>query len=78
MFGTWNLLSTVVRVYAGVYIDQQAAYDLAILTFVIALMHSGWEWQVEGTVGGFSLLAGEVTPIATVAWMVAQRAHYIQ
>ena len=65
-FGTWNLLSTVVRIYGGIFIHEQAAFDLALLTFVIALAHFLWEWGVAKTVGGLPLLVMEVTPIVSI------------
>lgn len=65
------------RVYAGLHLRQSAAYDMGMLTFVLALLHFGWELLVEGTVGGAALVAAEITPIVSVVWMAMQRNYYL-
>ena len=43
IYGTWTLLSSVVRVYAALTIEDQHLYILAISTYAIAVIHFGVE-----------------------------------
>jgi len=78
-FGTWTLLSAVVRLYAAYQIDQQLVYDLAIWTYAIALGHFVSEWLVFRTA---RLRGAFVFPVlvasGTLAWMLGQRAWYLE
>lgn len=77
MFGTWNLLSTIVRVCAAYDIHHRGMYLLALLTYVIALLHFAWEVGIAKTAGGPSLLAAEITPIVLVTWMLWSWEEYV-
>lgn len=77
-FGTWTILSSVIRLYAAYQIDQKPVYDLALWTYAIALAHFSSEWLVFGT----ARLRGRfVFPVivasGTLIWMVTQRASYL-
>jgi hypothetical protein len=77
IFGIWNLLSTIVRIWAARNIHQSAAHDPGLLTYCIALLHFGWELVVEGSVEGVSLIITEIAPVVSIVWMLAQRGHYV-
>ena len=77
-FGTWTILSAVIRLYAAFYIDHPAVYDLALWTYGIALAHFTSEWLVFGT----ARLRGRfVFPMlvasGTFGWMITQRQSYL-
>lgn len=77
LFGVWNLLSTVVRIYSAYEIHNEALYNLAMLTFVIALLHFGIEVFGTGTARGWHIVAAETTPVVSLTWMMAQKRYYI-
>ncbi|QKX60545.1 uncharacterized protein TRUGW13939_07690 [Talaromyces rugulosus] len=77
-FGTWTLLSSVVRLYAAYNITNPVAYDLALWTYSIALAHFVSEWAVYGSA---QLKGRFVMPMlfasSAVAWMWTQRSWYL-
>ncbi len=75
-FGTWNLLSTVVRVYAAFHINEPTVYTLALWTYIIAVAHFVAEFFVFKTAGGKGMLAAEMTPVVTIIMMLTQRESY--
>ena len=48
-FGTWTLLSAIVRVYAAYNIANRAVYDICVWSYVIAGAHFFSEWLVFRT-----------------------------
>lgn len=78
MFGTWTFLSSVVRGYAAYNITTPVAYDLAIWTYGIALVHFVGEWLGFGSAvfkGRF--IAPLIVASSSLAWMLTQRAFYL-
>jgi Erg28 like protein len=68
----------VVRMYAAYHITSPIAYDLALWSFGIALVHFLSEWLVYGS----GQLQGRfVFPLivasSTTAWMITQREWYV-
>ncbi|XTI92813.1 hypothetical protein V2W45_1248748, partial [Cenococcum geophilum] len=45
LFGTWKLLSTIVRAYAAYNIHDKTIYSLPLWTYVVALAHFGGEFR---------------------------------
>ncbi|PIK36005.1 putative ergosterol biosynthetic protein 28 [Apostichopus japonicus] len=39
MFGTWTMLSGVVRLMCAVFIDNRPVYDLTLFTFIMVWLH---------------------------------------
>ena len=77
-FGIWNLLSTIVRIYAAYHIHEQTVYILGLWTYIVALAHFGSEWLIFGTVGGKGMLVAEATPIVTIIAMLWQWNQYVK
>ena len=78
-FGTWTLLSSVVRLVAAYNINDPAMYVLAGATFVIASGHFLSEWLVFGTAKMGRGLAGPVVVAhVSLLWMFMQRGFYLQ
>lgn len=49
MYGTWTLLSSVVRTYAALTIEDQAVYSLTIRTYAVAVIHFAVEKYIYGS-----------------------------
>ncbi|KAI9045821.1 Erg28 family protein [Aspergillus affinis] len=77
-FATWTFLSAVIRMYAAYNITNPVAYDIAIWTYGIALLHFVGEWLGFGTA---ELKGRFVSPLmvasSTLAWMLTQRESYL-
>jgi hypothetical protein len=77
-FGTWTILSAVIRLYAAYYTDNKAVYELATWTFGIALVHFSMEWMVFKTT---RLTAGFIAPLCvasgSLTWMLLQKEAYV-
>jgi hypothetical protein len=78
-FGTWTLLSSIVRLYAAYNIENPAMYEICLWTFVIAFGHFMSEWLVFSTARWGRGLAGPaaVSTLTTV-WMLVQWKNYVQ
>jgi len=76
-FGTWTVLSAVLRVYAAYHIHDPVVYDLAIWSYAVAGVHFVSEWLVFGSAGLGAGLAGPlVVSSMSLAWMITQRGEY--
>ena len=77
-FGTWTLLSAVIRMYAAYNISTPIAYDLAAWSFGIALVHFMAEWLVFGTAQPRGRFVGPLAVASTtIVWMLTQRDAYL-
>lgn len=71
------MLSTIVQINAGLFIHDRGAYNVALWSFVLTLLHFVWERVAERTVGGRSLLAAEILAFVSFFWMMVQRFSYV-
>ncbi|KAI8931266.1 hypothetical protein NX059_011613 [Plenodomus lindquistii] len=77
-FGTWTLLTSLVRLYAAYNINNPAFYQLAMCTYAVAWMHFMSEWWVFGTTRWGKPLAGPVVVAnLSLVWMVSQWGWYV-
>jgi hypothetical protein len=78
-FGTWTLLTAIVRCYAAYHLHLAPVYNIAIWTYVVALGHFTSEMFIFKTMG---LGVPQMFPLtlATVAitWMTLARDFYVQ
>jgi hypothetical protein len=77
-FGTWTLLTGVVRLFAAYHLEDPSWYNLAIATYFVAFWHFGSELLFYRTT---RLISG-ATPtylvsIGTLIWMVKERDGYV-
>ena len=74
-FGTWTLLSGIIRLYAVYNIHNNALYVLALWTYVIAGAH----FAAEKVFFGDRLNVGALS-VASVStgWMLAQWSFYVK
>ncbi|PWW73481.1 Erg28-like protein [Tuber magnatum] len=76
-FGTWTVLSAILRVYAAYHIHDPVVYDLAMWSYAVAGAHFVSEWLVFGSARFGAGLAGPLVVSSTsLAWMVTQRGEY--
>lgn len=69
-FGTWTLLTAVVRIYAALNINDPSWYQVAFATFTVAWLHFMSEWWVFKSAGWGAGLAGPVfVSTGTMIWM---------
>ena len=79
LFGTWTVVSAVVRLYAAYNISNPQLYQLAIWSYAIAWVHFMSEWTVFKTVAWGRGLAGPVLiSTGSLIWMVSQWGYYVQ
>lgn len=78
LFGTWTIVSAVVRLYAAYNISNPQLYQLAIWSYGIAWVHFMSEWIFFKTVAWGRGLAGPVLiSTGSLVWMVSQWGYYV-
>jgi len=78
-FGTWTVLTSIVRLYAAYNINDGAFYQLAMWTYAVAWAHFMSEWCVFGTTRWGMPLAGPVVVAnSSLVWMVLQWGFYVR
>ncbi|KAF7914698.1 uncharacterized protein EAF01_001104 [Botrytis porri] len=78
-FGTWTLLTAVVRLQTAYYISNPQIYQLGYATFLVAWLHFMGEWWVFGTTKMGKGLAGPVAvSTGTLIWMSVQWGSYVR
>lgn len=83
LFGTYTLISAIVRLYASYHLDKEPVYMMALWTYLVALGHFFSEGFVFKSfyIGGPETLP-QILPLffATVGtiWMLAQKSFYVQ
>ncbi|KAF2673586.1 ergosterol 28 [Microthyrium microscopicum] len=77
-FGTWTLLSSVIRLYAAYDITNKPVYEIALASYGIAFAHFFSEWLVFGsTKWGKGLAGPAIVSTMTIGWMVSQKDFYV-
>ncbi len=71
------MLATVVQTNAGLFIHDRGAYNVALWSFILTLVHFTWERVAHTTVGGRGLLAAEILAFVSFVWMMVQRDQYV-
>ena len=78
-FGTWTLLSSIIRLYAAYNISNPLIYQLAICTYAIAWGHFMSEWLIFGTAKWGRGLVGPVcVATGSLVWMTTCWAEYVR
>ncbi|KAM0789171.1 hypothetical protein ACM66B_000019 [Microbotryomycetes sp. NB124-2] len=78
-FAVWTLASAAIRIYAAYNIHSKALYDLALISYVLALGHFSLEFVVFKTAGlGAGLLSPLVVASTSLVWMWTQYDHYVK
>jgi hypothetical protein len=79
LFGTWTLITSIVRFYAAYNLHLGPVYNIALWTYVVALCHFGSELFVFKTMsfGPPQLFPFTFASVAIV-WMTLVRDYYVQ
>ncbi|KAK6088676.1 transmembrane domain-containing protein [Seiridium cupressi] len=79
LFGTYTLISAIVRLYASYHLDTEPVYMMALWTYLVALGHFVSEGLVFKSyyLGGPQSLPLFFATTGTV-WMLAQKGFYVQ
>ncbi|AGO11676.1 AaceriADL100Wp [[Ashbya] aceris (nom. inval.)] len=76
-FGTWTLLSSVIRLYGAFYLYDERIFQLTFITYSIALLHFGSEWLIFRTCKlGKGFMGPLVVATASVVWMYNTKEYY--
>ncbi|RPD61086.1 Erg28-like protein [Lentinus tigrinus ALCF2SS1-7] len=78
-FGIWTLTSAAIRFYAAYNINNKQVYDLALFSYLFALLHFGTELVVYRSV---KIAAPVFSPVvvasSSLIWMFTQYNFYVQ
>jgi hypothetical protein len=78
-FGTWTLLSAIIRSYAAYNIDNKQVFEIAFCSYLIAFLHFFSEWLVFGSTRFGKGLAGPaIVSTLTMTWMIMQKDFYLK
>ncbi|BGP41003.1 hypothetical protein JCM10449v2_004970 [Rhodotorula kratochvilovae] len=78
LFGIWTLTSAAVRLYASYHLSLKPMYDLALVSYAIALAHFGSEALVYRTVGLKGLAGPLIVSTTSLVWMWNQYDFYVR
>ncbi|KAI0768057.1 Erg28-like protein [Trametes elegans] len=78
-FGIWTLTSAVVRFYAAYNIENKLIYEMALFTYLFALLHFGAELTIFRTA---RLAVPNLSPVivasSSLVWMLTQYGFYVR
>jgi len=78
MFGTWTILSCIIRCYGAYRIDNPDVYFFVLCTYIVALSHFGSERLYFGTMKpGAGLARVGLVASGSIMWMVIQWNFYV-
>ncbi|RYP53609.1 hypothetical protein DL768_001473 [Monosporascus sp. mg162] len=79
LFGTYTLISAVVRIYASYHLHLAPVYQMALWTYVVALAHFASEFFVYKTTRfGTPVAMPFFFATVGVTWMVGQYGFYVE
>ena len=77
-FGTWTLITSIVRLYGAYYITNPQVYQLTQFTFGVAAFHFLSEWLIfRTTLLGKGLAGPLVVSSLSLAWMWLYKDYYV-
>ncbi|KAI9682671.1 MAG: ergosterol biosynthesis protein [Trizodia sp. TS-e1964] len=78
-FGTWSLLSGLLRLYAAYHVGDAALYELVMCSYVVGCAHFASEWLVFGSAKWNAGLASPlVVAGGSLVWMLTQWGFYVR
>ncbi|CCK72748.1 Erg28p KNAG_0L01280 [Huiozyma naganishii CBS 8797] len=76
-FGTWTFVSCIIRLYGAFYLNELHIYQLAMISYLIALFHFGSELIFFRTCKLNSGFMGPlVVSTTSLVWMYSQFEYY--
>lgn len=77
-FGTWTLITSIVRLYGAYHLGNPQVYLLVQWTYVVAFWHFFSEWLVYGTCKFGKGIAGPaIVATTSLVWMYLQKPYYV-
>lgn len=77
-FGTWTIITSIVRFYGAYYLHNKQIYELCFCTFLVAGGHFISEWLRYKTCKfGSGLLGPLVVSTTSIIWMYLQKDFYV-
>ncbi|KAI0749577.1 Erg28-like protein [Daedaleopsis nitida] len=78
-FGIWTLMSATVRFYAAYNIHNKQVYDLALFSYLFALVHFGLEIFVFRSVKKqMPVVSPVIVSTSSLIWMFLQYNFYVK
>ncbi|KAI5862064.1 transmembrane domain-containing protein [Durotheca rogersii] len=79
LFGTYTLISAIVRIYASYNLHLAPVYNIALWTYAVALVHFGSEWAIYRSARlGAPILFPFFFASVGIVWMVSQYNFYVE
>ncbi|KAI8628322.1 hypothetical protein F5Y19DRAFT_476727 [Xylariaceae sp. FL1651] len=79
LFGTYTLISAIVRIYASYNLHLAPVYNIALWTYIVALLHFGSEWAVfRSAYIGPPILFPFFFATIGIIWMTSQYSFYVE
>ncbi|SCV01643.1 LAMI_0G12772g1_1 [Lachancea mirantina] len=76
-FGTWTFISSVIRLYGALYLNEEHVFQLVFISYIVALLHFGSELILFRTCKfGKGFLGPLVVSTTSLLWMYNQKAFY--
>ncbi|CCD25969.2 Erg28p NDAI_0G01940 [Naumovozyma dairenensis CBS 421] len=76
-FGTWTFISCVIRLYGAFYLNEPHIYQLAFISYIVALVHFGSELLIFRTCSFNSGFMGPlIVSTTSLIWMYNQKEFY--
>lgn len=76
-FGTWTIISSIIRLYGALFITERHVYQLVFWSYVIALAHFDSEWFIFGTCKlGKGIMGPIMVATTSLIWMWNQWDYY--
>ncbi|KAH3667852.1 hypothetical protein WICMUC_005252 [Wickerhamomyces mucosus] len=77
-FGTWTLISSIIRFYAAYYLSNPQIYQITLASYLIAFFHFSSEWLIYKTTKLDKGLYGPlIVSTLTISWMIIQWDYYV-
>ncbi|KAI0128076.1 transmembrane domain-containing protein [Hypoxylon sp. NC0597] len=78
LFGTYTIISAIVRLYAAYNIHLAPIYQITLWTYVVALVHFGSEFAVYRTAYLGPIVSTFFFATVGIAWMASQYSFYVE
>ncbi|KAK6957227.1 hypothetical protein Daesc_000009 [Daldinia eschscholtzii] len=78
LFGTYTIVSAIVRLYASYNLHLAPVYQITIWTYVVALVHFGSEFAIYKTAHMGPIASTFFFATVGIVWMISQYNFYVE
>lgn len=76
-FGTWTLISSFIRLYGALHLNENHVFQLTFISYTIALLHFSSELLIYRTCKiGKGTLGPLIVATTSLTWMYCQKEYY--